>query len=406
MEMHPRPMVPRMLLFGVLFFVTGQHAFAWGDDDDDRRETPCERTAETMFKACLFDAGDNLQTTIANCRNISDGDARRECREEARATRVEEVEFCGEVEEAREDVCELLDEYRYDPDPLTGFSLTGVPITFVLPDSVNSIPPNPYFSLVPGTTQVLRAGDPEEGFPETIVVHVTDEFRTIFPDPDDEDLPDEERLSVDCRVVVDIVLEDDDGELVGVEVTDDWYTQSMETGDVYYCGELSRNFEDGVLRDLDGSFESGREFAKAGLLISANPDAPPFAHRQEFALGEAEDTIRYVGTAEAPGDDEGGENPNGEGGPFNCAAAGGCVKTEEFIPTEPSAGEFKYFLAGTGFVLGVALEDGEPTGERDELVCIGDSLAVLEDASCGIADPGALLAELCRLSPDAFCIEE
>jgi hypothetical protein len=82
---------------------------------------------------------------------------------------------------------------------------------------------------------------------------------------------------------------------------------------------------------------------------------------------------------------------------------GGCVKTEEFNPNEPEAGEFKYFLPGVGFVLGVALEDGEITGERDELVCIGDSLDILADPSCGIEDVDKLREELCKLSPDAFC---
>ncbi len=51
---------------------------------------------------------------------------------------------------------------------------------------------------------------------------------------------------------------------------------------------------------------------------------------------------------------------------------------------------------------GVALEDGEPTGERDELVCTGDSLDVLSDPSCGIEDPSALLDRLCELSPVGF----
>ena len=50
------------------------------------------------------------------------------------------------------------------------------------------------------------------------------------------------------------------------------------------------------------------------------------------------------------------------------------------------------------------MEDGELTGEREELRCVGDSLRVIfDDAGCGIADPEELLEELCTLSPDAFC---
>jgi hypothetical protein len=49
------------------------------------------------------------------------------------------------------------------------------------------------------------------------------------------------------------------------------------------------------------------------------------------------------------------------------------------------------------------MEDGEVV-EREERVCGGDSLEVLND--CGIADVDALLEELCKISPDAFCGEE
>jgi hypothetical protein len=157
----------------------------------------------------------------------------------------------------------------------------------------------------------------------------------------------------------------------------------------------------GALVNLDGSFEAGRDLAKSGILIKARPTAGD-AHRQEYLLGEAEDVIQYGAGAEnltSVGDGEGGENPN-----FPCD--GKCVKTEEFIPPEPGAGEFKHFLAGTGFVLGVGLEDGIPTGDRDEVLCTGDSLSVLSDPICGIDDPNALVNQLCELSPIAFCDRE
>jgi len=50
-----------------------------------------------------------------------------------------------------------------------------------------------------------------------------------------------------------------------------------------------------------------------------------------------------------------------------------------------------------------AMEDGEFTGEREELLCVGDSLDILNDAACGIEDVEGMLDELCKLSPDAFC---
>ena len=215
---------------------------------------------------------------------------------------------------------------------------------------------------------------------------VTDEVREI--------------LGVNCRIVVDIVLVEEEGELEVVEVTDDYYAQALN-GDVHYCGEVARNFEDGALVDLDGSFVAGNELAKSGILTRSEPMSGD-AHRQEYLLGEAEDVIRYVAGMDSTtsvGEGEGGGNPK-----FPCD--GECVKTEEFIPPEPESGEFKYFIAGTGFVLGVALEDGEPSGERDEVLCIGDSLDVLDESDCGIDDSSALLEQLCELSPKAFCVDD
>lgn len=350
-----------------------------GDDDSsDDRPTVCERSAQKMFKSCRFEVNEELYATTAKCINFGDRDERRTCKEVARETYREDREGCGEQREAREQVCELLGENRFDPEALLD---TG---NFVAePDDAN-----PYFSLQPGHTYVARAG---EDYEETIVVTVSDEVREI--------------LGVNCRIVVDIVLVEEDGEFEAVEVTDDYYALALN-GDVHYCGEVARNFEDGALADLDGSFEAGRDYAKSGILIKANPMSGD-GHRQEYLPGEAEDVIRYLHGADdltAVGEGEGGENPY-----FRCDdnPNGNCVKTEEFIPPEPESGEFKYFKAGTGFVLGVALEDGEPTGERDEMLCVGDSLAVLEDdPNCGIDDAGELLELLCELSPIAFCADD
>jgi len=353
-------------------------AMADHDDDDDdggNRKTVCERTAQKMFKSCRFEVNEELYATNAKCINFGDGDERRDCLALARETYREDREGCGDQREAREDVCELLGEDLFDPEALLDTD------NFVAePDDAN-----PFFSLAPGHTYVARAG---EDFEETIVVTVTDEVREI--------------LDVNCRIVVDIVLvEDDGGELEAVEVTDDYYAQALN-GDVHYCGEVARNFEDGALNNLDGSFEAGRDYAKSGILIKANPMSGE-AHRQEYLPGEAEDVIQYLNgvdnlTAVGPG--EGGENGN-----FRCDESphGNCVKTEEFIPPEPEAGEFKYFKAGYGFVLGVGLEDGEPTGERDEVLCMGESLDILDDPRCGLENVDELRELLCELSPIAFC---
>src|SRR6185503_18605405 len=243
------------------------------DRQDDTTRT-CALTAQRMLKACLFDVGADLQKTLGACMNLPEGQ-RAACAEEARATRAEEAELCNESLDARQDVCELLDEHRYR-DPLAAQDTT-----FVDPDQIGAggYAPNPYLSLVEGRTSVFRAG--EDGA-ELVVVTITSETRTI--------------LDVECRVAVDVSVEvSKDGSSVEyepIEVTDDWYAQDS-VGNVYYCGELSRNYEDGVLRDLEGSFEAGRDYAKGGYLVKATP-AVGTAHRQEYSLGEAEDVVEYV----------------------------------------------------------------------------------------------------------------
>lgn len=343
------------------------------------KPTACVQTAKTMAKACRYDVKDDYYETLGNCQNLAERGERKACFRNARSVRQEEHEFCGEVREARVEACEVLNEGRYDTDPLLSKD-------FIDPNMVPDVyPENPYVSVAAGHTYVLRAGEDAE---ETVVVHVTGDTREI--------------LGVMCRVVVDIVVEtsidEDSGEVEyeAVEVTDDWFAQTS-SGDVVYCGEVARNYEDGVLRDLDGSFEAGLDFAKSGFLILNTP-VWGLAHRQEYSLGEAEDIVQYAGINTAPGDDEGGNNPK-----FSCGTDQ-CLQTFDFAPIEPESTEYKYYLPGTGFVLAVALEDGEITGEREELVCIGDSLDILtDDPECEIADPEQLLEELCSLSPDAFC---
>jgi len=341
---------------------------------DDREDSSngsniCVKSAKNMFRSCRHEVKEEFFATTAKCINIEDSNSREQCLVNAQITRQEDKQNCGEQKESRKEVCELLGEDRFSEALLNSGNFVGEPD--------NS---NPYFSLQPGHTYVARAG---ENFEEIIVVTVTDHIREI--------------LGVNCRVVVDIVLVEEDGEFVAIEVTDDFYAQAINS-DIHYCGEIARNYEDGLLVDLDGSFQAGRDLANSGILIKASPNSGN-AHRQEYLLGEAEDVIQYiagVANTTSVGFGEGGENPA-----FFCD--GNCVKTEEFIPPEPESGEYKYFLADTGFVLGVALENGVPTGERDEVLCVGGSLDVLHDPSCGIENPAELLEQLCELSPIAFC---
>jgi hypothetical protein len=369
-------MSKRFLLIAVLLaaLLPTSAALAWGGED----HSICKRSADTLANACRFDVRDNYYVTVAYCQNLAGRHERRACFRNASETKTEDGRFCGEVREARVEACDVLGEDRYDTDPLLAND-------FIHPDQVpGEYDRNPYISIIAGHTYVLRAGEAGE---EIVVVHVTDDTREI--------------LGVDCRVIVDIVVEEtlDEGEVEyeAVEVTDDWFAQTV-SGDVVYCGEVARNFEDGVLRDLDGSFEAGLDYAKSGYL-TLNTPVWGLAHRQEFSLEEAEDIIQYVGLNSAPSEEEGGNVPNPN---FSCGTDL-CLRTFDFAPIHPESTEFKYYLPGVGFVLAVGMEDGELTGEREELVCLGDSLDVLSEPECGLADSEALLEKLCRLSPEAFC---
>lgn len=374
-------MLNRHLLVAVAFATAllAPPASAWDRND----VSVCERTADTMLQACRYDVRDNYYETLANCKNLGSRSERRACYRDAYGAKHEESESCKDVKEARVEACEVLDEDRYDTEPLLAYD-------FIDPNEVSAdgtYLPNPFVSVVAGHTYVLRAGEEQE---ETVVVHVTEDTRDI--------------LGVPCRVVIDIVFEEsvdedtNEVEYEVVEVTDDWFAQTVD-GDVVYCGEVARNFEDGVLRDLDGSFEAGIDFAKSGFLVHQTPVWGE-AHRQEFSLGEAEDIIQYIGIGTGPTEEEGGNVENEQ---YSCGTDK-CLKTFDFAPIDPESTEYKYYLPGTGFVLAVAMDDGEIDGEREELMCLGESLDVLsDDPNCGIADPELLLEELCSLSPDAFC---
>ncbi len=294
--------------------------------DRARAETAfCSKTADLQRRACNLEVREDYLGARAVCLNVSDAEARDTCRDEAQEARNETQEECNAQFEARIDVCGLLGEKRYDPD----FS----PANFVDPNEIGkSIEPNPYFPLIPGTRWVYEGGE------ELITVVVTDKTKLIE--------------GVICRVVNDLVVEDGEP----VEDTDDWYAQDLD-GNVWYCGEEVKDFENfegddperPELVSIDGSFKVGREGAKAGFLVLANPNVGD-AYRQEYFQGEAEDAVEVLsvtGTESVPA--------------VNCN--GTCLVTRDFTPLDPNVEENKYYAPGVGPILEVDEE-----GNRTELV--------------------------------------
>ena len=343
----------------------------------DRAATvgPCTKHARLLRRACQSDRRDDLLVHLADCRYVTAAADQPACVADAKAENADKVDECSALFDARRELCDLVGEQRF----LVDFE----PADFEDPDEIGTIvPPNPYWPLTAGHTHVIVG----EG--EVTVVTATDEIQLVGGLP--------------CRVIRDLVFEEvDEGGGVfsydALEVTQDWYGQHVN-GDAIYCGENTYEIEDGLIDNTDGSFAHGTDRAQAGFLVRAFP-VPGEGDRQEMASDEAEDYVEYVSLAASPSAAEGGEAAN-----FPCAGA--CLQTFEVNPRDPGEAEHKYYLPGTGFVLATKLEDGVPTGEREEVSCIGDSIDVLtDDPDCDIGDPAALLEALCAWAPAALCLD-
>lgn len=284
------------------------HAMAAGEAN------PCQQTALAALDGCREVAQSDYNVALGKCVNISDPAARADCQRQAATDLSDALDTCQGGLNVRQVACQKLGPGRYDPviDP-TNFTTTI---------------DNPYFPLVPGTTFTYLT--PNGAIRD--VFAVTHDTRVIN--------------GVTCVQVHDSVYTD--GELT--EDTLDFFAQDRE-GNVWYFGENTAEFENGLLATIEGSFLSGLNNDKAGIIMKAHP-APGDFYRQEFSLANAEDyaeTLNLNSRIVVPY------------GRFN-----NCLKSEETTPLEPDALEDKYYAPGVGNVLTVDLV----TGERDELISI------------------------------------
>lgn len=285
---------------------------------DESATTACTVTAKAARRACFNEAKDDYWIGFGNCVNLADPLARADCQDEVKLEHREAKTLCAEQYDARLDLCDVVGEAPYDP--------VLDPADFLTADELlAAASPNPYLPLVPGTTRRYAGGD------ETIEVTITDEVKLIFGIP--------------ALVVHDVASES--GEVI--EDTFDWFAQDIH-GNVWYLGEISRDFEDGELVSIEGSWKAYRDFARPGIVMPAAARIGD-VYRQEFALGDAEDAaavLDLAGTASVPA----------------ASCAGDCLITKDFTPISPDAIEHKYYAPGIGLILEVDVE----TGERVELV--------------------------------------
>ena len=305
-------------------------------------EHGCAASARSLFLACGYDVAEGYLGGLAICIDTNDTTSADACVADVGSAREEDTEECGEVLEARLEVCEKTDDAIHDAPFGEDFA-----DNFVDPREIGStIDPNPWLPLIPGNFWVYEAsGTDEDGEPveETITVRVTSGVKMI------EGVP--------CLVVNDTV--DEDGEVI--EDTDDWFAQDAD-GNVWYCGEISKNHEtfDGdepeipELVDLEGSWKSGRDGGEAGMLL---PFAPVVGTtiRQEVLFSDAEDVIDI-------------ESLEGTETSAAASCTGTCLVTRDYTPLEPGELENKYYVAGIGLIV----ETKPGTDERLELVEYGN----------------------------------
>jgi hypothetical protein len=131
-----------------------------------------------------------------------------------------------------------------------------------------------------------------------------------------------------------------------IEDTYDWYAQDT-AGNVWYFGEDTKEYENGVLVSTEGSWEAGVDGAKPGIVMYAIQPALGLPYRQEYYVCEAEDMAEVVSLSEAVVVQYGNFND--------------CLKTREFTPLEPDVNEYKYYAQGIGMVLEVDVASGART---------------------------------------------
>ena len=192
------------------------------------------------------------------------------------------------------------------------------------PASFVSAVDNPLFPLAPGTKWTYTAGE------ETIEVTVTNNKKDI--------------LGISCTEVRDTAT------VMGqvIEDTFDWYAQDSD-GAVWYMGEDTKEYVNGMVTTTEGSWEAGVDGAKPGILIPASPMVG-MEYRQEYYACHAEDmggVLALDASATVP-----------------FGSYTGCLKTHDFTPLDPAADEEKYYCPGVGLVLTVDVK----AQDREELV--------------------------------------
>ena len=174
---------------------------------------------------------------------------------------------------------------------------------------------NPWFPLLPGMRWEYRGV--KDGKPSHEIVKVTGATKVID--------------GIRCIAVSDRLY------ITGYlgERTTDWYAQDS-SGTVWYFGEDTAELNaSGKVTSREGSWQSGRSGAKAGIFMPAQPRVGQ-TFRQEYLKGHAEDHFAVVSlsaSVRAPG-----------------ASSSHALLTKEWTPLEPDVIDHKLYVKGIGVV--------------------------------------------------------
>lgn len=177
--------------------------------------------------------------------------------------------------------------------------------------ALKSLGANQFFPLRPGTRQTLAHGS------DTLVVTVLNETKVVD--------------GVETRIVEE--RESQAGRVV--EISRNFLASDPATQDVYSFGEAVDAYTNGQVSGHEGSWASGVNGARFGLMMPGKPSLYQRFYR-ELAPGVAMDRAEIVGLEEI----------------FSAEVGRylGCVRVEETTPLEPGAPEVKVYCPGIGLV--------------------------------------------------------
>jgi len=180
---------------------------------------------------------------------------------------------------------------------------------------------NRYWSLKPGRFVVL--GNLESNGSELVVISVLDETEMVD--------------GVKTRVIEE--REYEDGELA--EISRNFFAMAEETKDVFYFGEDVDYYEDGEVTNHVGEWRAGKDDARAGLYMSANP-VVGMKYYMEYDPSAAMDRAEIFETGATV------ETPNG--------TFSDCLVITESSPLEPDDESYKRYAPKIGMIYDDGLE--------------------------------------------------